>query len=150
MVLNVQCWLLNEQDNWDPDWQSTSSSKVAYLVKRLKALQGTNEEMGLYTDNSNDDMHTENSFPLHTRDAKSSFQEGSISSTKTNLVPEKVLIFSQFLEHIHVIEQQVLFLHHILDVIICESFLFYLLAICVSFCKWSNLLNWISILPVGC
>lgn len=92
------------QDNWDPDWQSTSSSKVAYLVQRLKALQGTNEEMSSYTDNSNA-MYIENSFPLHTSHSSSSFQECS-SSISTNVVPEKVLIFTQFLEHIHVIEQQ--------------------------------------------
>jgi SNF2 family DNA or RNA helicase len=101
--------LSNKQDKWDPDWQSTSSSKVAYLVQRLKALQGTNEDMSSYTDNSNNEMHIENSFPLHTGHAESSFQECSTSSINTNVVPEKVLIFSQFLEHIHVIEQQVLF-----------------------------------------
>ncbi|CAJ2638828.1 unnamed protein product [Trifolium pratense] len=95
-----------KQDKWDPDWQSTSSSKVAYLVQRLKALQGTNEDMSSYTDNSNNEMHIENSFPLHTGHAESSFQECSTSSISTNVVPEKVLIFSQFLEHIHVIEQQ--------------------------------------------
>jgi len=102
---------LNKQDNWDPDWQSTSSSKVAYLVQRLKALQGTNEEMSSYTDNSNA-MYIENSFPLHTSHSASSFQECS-SSISTNVVPEKVLIFTQFLEHIHVIEQQVLFLYQL-------------------------------------
>ncbi|KAK7323306.1 hypothetical protein VNO77_26773 [Canavalia gladiata] len=90
-----------KQDNWDPDWQSTSSSKVSYLIQRLKALRGTNEETSFNANNSNDEMHIENR-----RDDKSSFQECSISSTKTNLNPEKVLIFSQFLEHIHVIEQQ--------------------------------------------
>ncbi|XP_012567307.1 F-box protein At3g54460 [Cicer arietinum] len=95
-----------KQDNWDPDWQSTSSSKVAYLVQRLKSLQGTNGEMSSYTENSNSEMHIENSFPLHTRHAESSFQECSVSSNSTNAVPEKVLIFSQFLQHIHVIEQQ--------------------------------------------
>ncbi|KAI5410847.1 F-box protein At3g54460 [Lathyrus oleraceus] len=95
-----------KQDTWDPDWQSTSSSKVAYLVRRLKALQGTNEEMSSYIDSSNNEMHIENSFPLHTRHAESSFQECSTSRTSTNVLPEKVLIFSQFLEHIHVIEQQ--------------------------------------------
>lgn len=105
--------MLNEQDTWDPDWQSTSSSKVAYLVRRLKALQGTNEEMSSYIDSSNNEMHIENSFPLHTRHAESSFQECSTSRTSTNVLPEKVLIFSQFLEHIHVIEQQVLFVYQV-------------------------------------
>ena len=57
--------MLNAQDNWDPDWQSTSSSKVSYLVQRLKALQESNEEMSFCKDNSNDEMDTENSSPLH-------------------------------------------------------------------------------------
>ncbi|XP_027341642.1 F-box protein At3g54460 isoform X2 [Abrus precatorius] len=95
-----------KQDNWDPDWQSTSSSKVSYLIQRLKALQGTNKETSFDMDNSNDEMHMENSFYMHRRDDKSPFKECSISSSKINLNPEKVLIFSQFLEHIHVIEQQ--------------------------------------------
>lgn len=95
-----------KQDNWDPDWQSTSSSKISYLVQRLKALQGTSEETSFNTDNSNDDMPTKNNFYLHRRDDKPLIQNCSMSSTKTNLKPEKVLIFSQFLEHIHVIEQQ--------------------------------------------
>ncbi|MED6133612.1 hypothetical protein PIB30_029784 [Stylosanthes scabra] len=55
-----------KQDDWDPDWQSTSSSKVSYLVQRLKALQESNEKMGFFCkDNSNQKLDTENSFPLH-------------------------------------------------------------------------------------
>ncbi|XP_020237937.1 F-box protein At3g54460 [Cajanus cajan] len=87
-----------KQDNWDPDWQSTSSSKVSYLVQRLKALRGTDEGTNLNADNSNEAMHIEKGVR--------NVQKYSMSSTKTNLNPEKVLIFSQFLEHIHVIEQQ--------------------------------------------
>ncbi|KAI4323540.1 hypothetical protein L6164_023137 [Bauhinia variegata] len=99
-----------KQDNWDPDWQSTSSSKVSYLVQKLKALQETNKERGYYhIDNGNDQYHAEKSCPLQTRDTESSHQEYHIISTKTNMAPEKVLIFSQFLEHIHVIEQQLTF-----------------------------------------
>lgn len=64
------------QDNWDPDWQSTSSSKVTYLVQRLKELQEANRKI-------------------------------IDSIEESQKAPEKVLIFSQFLEHIHVIEQQV-------------------------------------------
>ncbi|KAL9321787.1 hypothetical protein ACSQ67_009840 [Phaseolus vulgaris] len=97
-----QAWFMKSSDNWDPDWQSTSSTKVSYLVQKLKALQGTNEETSF---SSNDEMPIENSFSLH-RDDKSAFQKCSKSSTKTNFNLEKVLIFSQFLEHIHVIEQQ--------------------------------------------
>nr|XP_025624853.1 F-box protein At3g54460 isoform X2 [Arachis hypogaea] len=95
-----------KQDDWDPDWQSTSSSKVSYLVQRLKALQESNEEMGFCKAKSNHELDTENSSPMHMRDGGSLFQECSIRSTMTNMKPDKVLIFSQFLEHIHVIEQQ--------------------------------------------
>ncbi|KAK7243355.1 hypothetical protein RIF29_38148 [Crotalaria pallida] len=94
-----------QQYDWDPDWQSTSSSKVSYLVQSLKALQENCQDMSLYKDYTNDEMDTENSFPLDTRDAKS-LQECSVISNTTNINTEKVLIFSQFLEHIHVIEQQ--------------------------------------------
>ncbi|EPS66583.1 hypothetical protein M569_08193 [Genlisea aurea] len=59
-----------KQDDWNPHWQSTSSSKAAYLVRQLKELQ----------------------------------KAGSADSRRH--APEKVIIFSQFLEHIHVIEQQ--------------------------------------------
>ncbi|PWA66472.1 F-box protein [Artemisia annua] len=31
--------ILVEMDDWNPDWQSTSSSKVSYLVEKLKDLQ---------------------------------------------------------------------------------------------------------------
>ncbi|KAF6153043.1 hypothetical protein GIB67_034765 [Kingdonia uniflora] len=58
-----------KQDDWDPDWQSTSSSKVSYLVGKLKSL---------HEDQSRQKMSP----------------------------PDKVIIFSQFLEHIHIIEQQ--------------------------------------------
>ncbi|RDY07200.1 F-box protein, partial [Mucuna pruriens] len=101
-----QAWFMTNSDNWDPDWQSTSSSKVSYLVQRLKTLRGTNEEASFNTDNSNDGLHIESTFYLPRRDDKSLIQKCSMSSTKTNLNPDKVLIFSQFLEHIHVIEQQ--------------------------------------------
>ncbi|KAF2322506.1 hypothetical protein GH714_017354 [Hevea brasiliensis] len=67
-----------KQDDWDPDWQSTSSSKVSYLVQRLKALQEAN-------------------------------MESDRSIDKERGATKKVLIFSQFLEHIHVIEQQLTF-----------------------------------------
>lgn len=70
-------------------------------------MQGTNEETSFCTDNNNDEMPIENSFSLHRSDDKSAFQKCLKSSTKTNSNLEKVLIFSQFLEHIHVIEQQV-------------------------------------------
>ncbi|KAF7841759.1 F-box protein [Senna tora] len=72
---------------------------------RLKALQEANKKMGYYIDGSNDQLHAESSCPLQMRDAKSSSPQCPLS-TEPNKIPEKVLIFSQFLEHIHVIEQQ--------------------------------------------
>ncbi|KAH7440483.1 hypothetical protein KP509_04G109900 [Ceratopteris richardii] len=70
-----------KQDNWDPDWQATSSSKVAYLVERLKSMKagGPNDELV-------DDI---------------------INTAQTDFL-EKAIVFSQFLEHIHVIESQLL------------------------------------------
>lgn len=99
------------QDDWNPDWQSTSSSKVTYLVRRLKELQETNMMIG---------------YPIEKREAISN--EINLSSNRSysnisldqeachnfrngwsQIGLEKVIIFSQFLEHIHIIEQQVNF-----------------------------------------
>lgn len=88
-------WYL--QDNWDPDWQSTSSSKVAYLIERLKDLSETNNEAALLP-------------PSSLTKSGALLQEVDHSRAITSdheIVRDKVLIFSQFLEHIHVIEQQV-------------------------------------------
>ncbi|XP_059447014.1 F-box protein At3g54460 isoform X2 [Corylus avellana] len=87
-----------KQDNWDPDWQSTSSSKVTYLVQKLNALLEGNREVGYCIGEGKS----------HMSDAKLLLLD-NFSRTSTNtekLSPEKVIIFSQFLEHIHVIEQQ--------------------------------------------
>lgn len=84
-----------KQDDWNPDWQSTSSSKVSYLVKRLKDLQEVNK----ITDNCINDGKDVNALFLP-------FGKNMASARSTNRSVEKVLIFSQFLEHIHVIEQQ--------------------------------------------
>ncbi|KAL9677507.1 hypothetical protein QQ045_005739 [Rhodiola kirilowii] len=97
-----------KQDNWDPDWQSTSSSKVRYLIKRLKALRDTKRNVHSTGDGSKLDLGIEsfqhsqlttlNPILLH---------ESPIQSDEYLMhVSEKVIIFSQFLEHIHVIEQQ--------------------------------------------
>lgn len=87
------------QDNWDPDWQSTSSSKVAYLICRLKELQHTNSE----SCHSKDDVTDVDGFQGLPRP---SWMRNSNKTSK-----DKVLVFSQFLEHIHVIEQQVIIIH---------------------------------------
>lgn len=88
-------WYL--QDNWDPDWQSTSSSKVAYLIQRLKALSEANDEAALVPPPSLSKSDALLQEVDHSRAIPSDHE----------IVIEKVLIFSQFLEHIHVIEQQV-------------------------------------------
>lgn len=98
------------QDDWDPDWQSTSSSKVSYLVRRLKALQESNSKVDCPTNVKNSAMDTNNLISLSEMgDSREliqvrGFRRGAMTH-ETNL--DKVLVFSQFLEHIHVIEQQV-------------------------------------------
>ncbi|OMO99052.1 SNF2-related protein [Corchorus capsularis] len=101
-----------KQDDWDPDWQSTSSSKVAYLVERLKALQEVNKEIHCSMGEDNDAKHTDKLlWPSHKSNMSvpllQNFSRQGNESYKR--LPEKVLIFSQFLEHIHVIEQQLTF-----------------------------------------
>ncbi|XP_065622580.1 F-box protein At3g54460-like [Quercus suber] len=98
-----------KQDNWDPDWQSTSSSKVTYLIQRLKALLEANREVGHYMGEGQivkcvDELV----YPSQMSDARVlSLDDCSRASSETQKFSlEKVLIFSQFLEHIHVIEQQ--------------------------------------------
>lgn len=110
MFMDLHILVVFIQDDWDPDWQSTSSSKVAYLVKKLKALQEANRESGYSIDGDSDAKYIEeqlcpsqmsNSSALLQQDCS---RQGSESHKKAQ---EKVIIFSQFLEHIHVIEQQV-------------------------------------------
>ena len=87
------------QDDWNPDWQSTSSSKVSYLVDRLKKLHEGNRKSILSFNKSSCDNLEEN-IP-----GTSKAFLGQDLRCQMVLV-DKVLIFSQFLEHIHVIEQQ--------------------------------------------
>ncbi|XP_019054774.1 PREDICTED: F-box protein At3g54460-like isoform X2 [Nelumbo nucifera] len=99
-----------KQDNWDPDWHATSSSKVAYLVERLKELQEANKKIGCSTDKE-EDVELSHSLPLLPQKRRWNVFLNQEDYSKTNvesykLLPEKVIIFSQFLEHIHVIEQQ--------------------------------------------
>ncbi|GAB4827393.1 hypothetical protein Ancab_034278 [Ancistrocladus abbreviatus] len=101
-----------KQDNWDPDWQSTSSSKVSYLVERLKEIQAANVHLGCPKSNINNAEGADDFVSSQRRAWNSwSHQETcirhSIDSCET--LSEKVLVFSQFLEHIHVIEQQLTF-----------------------------------------
>lgn len=79
------------QDNWDPDWQATSSSKVAYLVERLKSLKGVGMDHDQATDKD---------------DVKPGIDQEETTIVSQKDPPEKAIVFSQFLEHIHVIESQ--------------------------------------------
>lgn len=99
------------QDDWDPDWQSTSSSKVAYLVEKLRGLQGATGSSCQFTSgNSSAVNFQEQANPSISNSSKVLLTQGDQSSSMTDshrIITEKVIIFSQFLEHIHVIEQQV-------------------------------------------
>ncbi|KAI3415019.1 uncharacterized protein J3R85_015600 [Psidium guajava] len=101
-----------KQDDWDPDWQSTSSSKVAYLVEKLRRLQGaTGSSCQFASDNFRAVNIQEQATPSISNSSKESLMQGdqSISMTDSHrITSEKVIIFSQFLEHIHVIEQQLM------------------------------------------
>lgn len=100
------------QDDWNPDWQSTTSSKVMYLVDKLKKFQETNRING----HSSDQRGVHDSHELHLSSERSYFNPSlgleacSRSGNElSQMLTEKVIIFSQFLEHIHIIEQQVTF-----------------------------------------
>ena len=86
------------QDDWDPDWQSTTSSKVAYLIDKLRSLREANMKH----------VHSTNITIGAGPATTSSYQDDNNTQTRLpQALPDKVIIFSQFLEHIHVIEQQV-------------------------------------------
>lgn len=97
-----------EQDDWNPDWHATSSSKVAYLVKRLKALQESNIKIG-YSVVQNKESTSDELLNSNKQLGKALLHPDTCSNPSDSALripSEKVIIFSQFLEHIHVIEQQ--------------------------------------------
>ncbi|KAI6670297.1 hypothetical protein NL676_005182 [Syzygium grande] len=102
-----------KQDDWDPDWQSTSSSKVAYLVEKLRGLQGATGSSCQFTSgNSSAVNFQDQANPSISNSSEVLLTQGDQSSSMTDshrIITEKVIIFSQFLEHIHVIEQQLMF-----------------------------------------
>ncbi|KAL4369697.1 hypothetical protein GQ457_05G021680 [Hibiscus cannabinus] len=101
-----------KQDDWNPDWQSTSSSKVSYLVERLKALQEVNKEIHCSVDEDDEVKNIDKLLWPSQRCAMGVpllLNCSSPGNGSYKILPEKVLIFSQFLEHIHVIEQQLTF-----------------------------------------
>ncbi|XP_010427144.1 PREDICTED: F-box protein At3g54460-like isoform X2 [Camelina sativa] len=93
------------QDTWNPDWQSTSSSKVSYLVDRLRKLQESNRKSILSFNKTDSDNNLEDN-PPGTSEAFSRKENHGQDCGSQMVFVDKVLIFSQFLEHIHVIEQQ--------------------------------------------
>ncbi|KAI3968270.1 hypothetical protein MKX01_018573 [Papaver californicum] len=98
-----------EQDDWNPDWHATSSSKVAYLVQRLKDLQESNRKIG-YSVVQNKESTSDELLNSNKQLGKALLHADTCSNdpndSAVKISPEKVIIFSQFLEHIHVIEQQ--------------------------------------------
>lgn len=96
------------QDDWNPDWQSTSSSKVTYLVCRLKELQETNRMIG-YFDEKRENMSNELNLSSNKSYFNTSLDQDTCQNFSNQIPLEKVIVFSQFLEHIHIIEQQVTF-----------------------------------------
>lgn len=87
------------QDDWDPDWHATSSSKVAYLVEQLKVIQ--NDNLLQFPQNTGTMMEAELTGPV------SNMWQTLSKRASTSALPEKAIVFSQFLEHINVIEAQV-------------------------------------------
>ncbi|KAG8053931.1 hypothetical protein GUJ93_ZPchr0001g31876 [Zizania palustris] len=85
-----------KQDDWDPDWQSTTSSKVAYLVDKLRSLRAESIKSGYSSNITNGAYFVSHSCQDH----------NNVEDRLPHTIPDKVIVFSQFLEHIHVIEQQ--------------------------------------------
>ncbi|GAA0142430.1 hypothetical protein LIER_03334 [Lithospermum erythrorhizon] len=95
-----------KQDDWNPDWQSTSSSKVSYLISKLKDLHQP-DMMYFSEEDSYCKSHEEQAFSNSASTNITSIKECNEHGRQLPKgSPEKVIIFSQFLEHIRVIEQQ--------------------------------------------
>ncbi|KAH6824501.1 SNF2 domain-containing protein / helicase domain-containing protein / F-box family protein [Perilla frutescens var. hirtella] len=97
-----------KQDDWNPDWQSTSSSKVTYLVHQLKQLQESNMLIGCPAENR-EVMSNDISFSSKSSCSNISLDQQACHYSRNGRCQngvEKVIVFSQFLEHIHIIEQQ--------------------------------------------
>ncbi|XP_042505070.1 F-box protein At3g54460-like [Macadamia integrifolia] len=98
-----------KQDDWAADWHATSSSKVAYLVERLKALQEANKKICCSLNENEVVKHSDDYLFPSQKSYWNVLCHEACTQTKVEFYekpPEKVIIFSQFLEHIHVIEQQ--------------------------------------------
>ncbi|CAM6103765.1 unnamed protein product [Calypogeia fissa] len=94
------------QENWDPDWHATSSSKVAYLIGQLKELYARNEKK--IKQLCTVDILGDQEFlqPCKGMSNESMWEPQDLVQMTQNTQPEKAIVFSQFLEHINVVEQQ--------------------------------------------
>ncbi|KAG0496326.1 hypothetical protein HPP92_000861 [Vanilla planifolia] len=95
-----------KQDNWDPDWQSTSSSKVAYLIKKLKSFLESNLPNHGFPDGMDNGGMLTYPCEIHPSASTDQMTTARLNYETYKALPLKVIVFSQFLEHIHVIEQQ--------------------------------------------
>uniref|UniRef100_A0A2P2INB3 F-box protein At3g54460 n=1 Tax=Rhizophora mucronata TaxID=61149 RepID=A0A2P2INB3_RHIMU len=95
-----------KQDEWDPDWESTSSCKVAYLVQRLKALQEATIGSVYSVDGGSEVNSIDKQLHFFQSDSEGLLENCSRQSSESNTASEKVIIFSQFLEHINAIKKQ--------------------------------------------
>lgn len=81
---------------------------MAYLVDKLKGLQ----QFYISSHCSGIEGNVDKLSCLsHSNNMEATFSISNVLRKESgNMQPEKVLIFSQFLEHIHVIEEQVIFM----------------------------------------
>lgn len=79
-------------------------------MERLKALQEVNKEVCCSMDENDEAKHIDKFLCSSQRSDMAApllLNCSRLGNESCKMLPEKVLIFSQFLEHIHVIEQQV-------------------------------------------
>ena len=89
---------------------ATQVSLMELIMERMKALQEVNKEVRCSRDEDGDARHIDKLLWPSQRSNMGvpSLQNFSILGNKScKTLPEKVLIFSQFLVHIHFIQQQV-------------------------------------------
>ncbi|GBG65906.1 hypothetical protein CBR_g54197 [Chara braunii] len=92
------------QENWDADWQNTSSSKVAYLVKELKKRLPKDGHEARHRPRECDvGSVPAATWPTARRTSRSSMRDAVVGG---GLEIEKAIVFSQFLEHLSLVEQQ--------------------------------------------
>eukprot|EP00271_Cylindrocystis_brebissonii_P019423 TRINITY_DN5891_c0_g2_i1.p1 TRINITY_DN5891_c0_g2~~TRINITY_DN5891_c0_g2_i1.p1 ORF type:complete len:1826 (+),score=364.90 TRINITY_DN5891_c0_g2_i1:281-5479(+) len=94
------------QDRWSADWENTASSKVDYLIQKLLLLntENANERIRQLEPNALEELAVSERGPADVFGFK---PVASAVPTRGRAVePHKVIIFSQFLEHIHLVQAQ--------------------------------------------